>query len=192
MSGTVTLPDLSQHGPLLAAAVSSRPAPSVLGGPAGDVALPDASLLQGAVVDATAARALEAGLLVWHDQDKRARPALDALSTADASYWQALSYRKEGDTGSANYWWHRTGRHPVFEPLTEVAVSLLEGGEGPLAEFRERIQRRGWDTGNFVELTRRARENIAGAAEWVPVLTEIQRAEMVLLLDHCARKALGR
>lgn len=195
MSGTVTLPDLAPFGAKLAGALDSRPAPSILGGPPGDLSLAEddpAALLEGTVVDAAAARALNVGVLLWHDLDKRARPVLDGLATTEASYWQAVSYRKEGDTGSANYWWHRTGRHPVFEPLTEVAVSLLQGAEGPLGEFRDRIERRGWDTGNFVELTRRARENISGGAAWVPVLTEIQRAEIVFLLDHCARKALGR
>lgn len=193
MSGTVTLPDLSSHGAKLAETLGSRPAPSVLGGPAGPATPSDPSeLLDGPVADAAAARALAAGVLIWHDQDAQARPVLDALAGPDASYWQAVSYRKEGDTGSANYWWHRTGRHPVFEPLTGIAVALLQGHDGPLGEFRDRIERRGWDTGNFVELTRRSRENISGGAAWVPVLTEIQRAELVLLLDHCARKALGR
>jgi hypothetical protein len=141
-------------------------------------ALTDASLfVEGKVVDAEMAAACRAGLWLYHDFLDRSHAISQEIDTPTGSYWHAILHRREPDYSNSKYWFHRVGRHPVFELLAERASSL-----------KMPTQAR-WDPFRFVDLCQR----VLGSGSPDELLCrQVQQCEWELLFDYCWRQAVGR
>ena len=143
-------------------------------------ALGDEELLGGPAADRGMAIALRAGLLLLADRMEDSHALSQGLDTPEGSYWHGILHRREPDYGNARYWFRALGDHPLFDEL------------GPLpGEVDDRDPRRAgrWDPFRFIDLceecTRRRREDLREKLE------EVQEREILLLLAHCWRGAIG-
>lgn len=61
--------------------------------------------------------------LVAGDLD-RSHQISQGIDNSEGSFWHAIMHRREGDLGNSKYWLRRTGAHPVFEQLAQLAPDL--------------------------------------------------------------------
>lgn len=99
---------------------------------------------------------VRAGLHLLNDDLDRCHAIVQEIETPDGNYWHAILHRRGGDLDNARYWYARLGPHPV------------------LAAMRQRYA--GWDAASFL------RGGETGERD-VPLLEEMQAAEMAALLD---------
>src|SRR5205823_9313810 len=85
-------------------------------------------LLAVPIVDGDDARALLAGLWLWHGALHEAHQIIQDLASPTASFWHAILHRLEGDFGNARYWYARCRDHRAMRMLGAVVDSLA--GEG--------------------------------------------------------------
>lgn len=129
------------------------------------------------------ARAPEAalsGLWLYFSCLEESHRLSQQIDTTEGSFWHGIMHRQEPDADNAAYWFRRTGRHPVFEPLRQEAARILEA-------FPEVAFRPGpvWDPFAFIDFCEQARRRPGSKEEEAARL--IQRAEWQLLFDYCAR-----
>jgi hypothetical protein len=106
-------------------------------------------------------------------------------------YWHAIMHRREPDYSNSKYWFRQVGRHPVFGPLAQRATDILaesnwDGGGDWQARL---VTGRGWDPTAFVDMCQTAVRS--ADAEFVRAASQIQRAEMHLLLAQTYADASG-
>jgi hypothetical protein len=121
------------------------------------------------------------GLWLYFGCREECHQIVQDLESSDASFWHGIVHRQEPDAGNSSYWFRRTGDHPVFPCLRQVAHEILkqQPPSGFLLEAR-------WNPFLFIEFCEQARRAPGSASERCAL--EIQRAEWQLLFDHCARK----
>src|SRR3954447_8004303 len=69
------------------------------------------------VRDVAYARAMLAGLWLWHDGLNESHEISQALPSATGSFWHAIMHCREGDFSNAKYWYARCRSHPVIGQL---------------------------------------------------------------------------
>ncbi len=119
-----------------------------------------------------------AGLLLWNDDLDAAHPISQNVETPTGSFWHAIIHRREADFSNANYWWNRTGNHPVFEEICDLALHRVAD-----FAFLDEIRASGrWEPRAFTDFCQKAHKTGELQAE----LEAVQRLEMRALLEWCA------
>lgn len=130
--------------------------------------------------DASHPEAASSGLWLYFSCLDESHRIAQEIPDATGSFWHAIMHRQEPDAGNSGYWFRRTGRHPVFEPLAHEALQLA--ARHPDVNFPGRES---WDPIAFIDFCEDARRRPGSPQETLAL--EIQRAEWQLLFDHCAR-----
>ena len=147
--------------------------------------------------DKSMASALFAGLFLLADNLERSHELSQDIATPTGSYWHGIMHRREPDYGNAKYWFHRVGRHPVYDDMAPATRELLAEPAGYMPSDENEtafLLSDQWDAERFVDLCAIAakgskREERGAALENLCRL--IQRRECELLLAHCYRQAIG-
>ena len=133
------------------------------------------------------ARAMLAGLWLWHDGLHESHEISQKLTSSTGSFWHAIMHRREGDFSNAKYWYARCRHHPVLAEIpvhAESSVQLLRG----LREV-ERVTRSGWDADAYVDLVEQVHANPADPRHAAAV--RLQQIEWRCLFAHCVAAATG-
>jgi hypothetical protein len=140
------------------------------------------------VADGDMAKACLAGVWLLNDFLDESHRISQSIGTTTGSYWHGIMHRREPDYSNSKYWFHRVGRHPVFEPLGAESRRLARDAD--LDEHaRFLIEQSGWDPFRFVDLCQAAEQ---GQSAGGPLCREIQQRECELLFDYSYRQALGK
>lgn len=115
------------------------------------------------------ARAVLAGLWLWHDWLDESHKISQGIDSTTGSYWHAVMHRREGDFANSKYWYDRAIGHPVF---------------GQLAEFDFPNPRK------FVDEVERVYDRTDDPRHAAAV--RLQRMEWNRLFDYCLRRAVGQ
>jgi hypothetical protein len=145
-------------------------------------------LLSVPVVHPAAARAMLAGLWLWHDWLAESHAISQALHDSTGSFWHAIMHRREGDFSNSKYWFAKVGRHPILPAIgvqVGAAINPLPADKSLL-----RLMRDGWDPSALVDLV----EDVCRLPDdpRLPTVVAIQRIEWQMLFDHCTRQAGGK
>lgn len=143
------------------------------------------STIRGEALPRDSEIAARAGLLQMHDfleESHQLAQSREGDSTAD--FWHGIMHRREPDASNSKYWLRRVGRHPVFEPLSKIASSILEKSTAPqAATWSVKIVRDGrWEPIAFVDFCEECRQSNCSPLE--EAAKQVQWAEMLLLLRH--------
>ena len=143
-----------------------------------------------------------AGLHLWNDNFEAGHNLCQGIQTPTGSYWHGLCHRREGHRGeglgsnlaNAKYWFRQVGRHPVFEEVYRSALGVLQSAGGGFrwrSEAESLLQQRGeWDPFMLVDWFGQVEDGTL-SPESGRLLEQVQWREIGLLVDWCARKAIG-
>jgi hypothetical protein len=146
--------------------------------------LPPEALLGAPVADASLAEAVRAGLLLRADLLEESHEVSQGLSTREGSYWHGIMHRREPDYANAKYWFRRVGDHPLFDTLAAATAPAAASAALAAATTRGR-----WDPFRFIDLCEACEEG--ARRELREGLELLQDRELTMLLEFCARGALG-
>jgi hypothetical protein len=150
--------------------------------------------LLGKVGSRSDAAAVKAGLLLWHDFLDASHEVSQSIEGQGrhraGDYWHAIMHRREADYGNAKYWFHRVGRHPVFESLATRAERFAAEADTAGSRLLSRITSGGsWNPDAFVDA---CAESARGGSPGTDLLLRgLQADEMLLLLWQTCRDARG-
>jgi len=63
------------------------------------------------------ARAMLAGLWLWHDWLDESHTISQALHDQTGSFWHAIMHRREGDFSNSKYWYAKADDHPILPSI---------------------------------------------------------------------------
>jgi len=139
------------------------------------------------VRDPDHAQACVAGLWLYHDFLDRSHSISQHISSTTGSYWHGIMHRREPDYANAKYWFHRVGRHPVFEPLRLAARAAAERHPAR-RKAMWLLNDAAWDPFRFADLCSEAAVEQGPLAE---LCCEIQLAEWCLLFNYSFQQAVA-
>ena len=171
----------SAYTELVPPRAGSDPARQVLQGLDAD------SLLVVPVRNRDEARAMLAGLWLWHDRLDESHTISQSISSQTGSFWHAIMHRREGDFSNSKYWNARCAGHPVLQTLGVQAPAVLN----PHAPHKTllRVLRGGWNPNAFVDLVEDVHRDPQDSRHLAAV--SLQQLEWRLLFEHCTRQAAG-
>lgn len=150
-------------------------------------------LLAVPVASAEHAKAMLAGLWLWHDALHESHEISQSLVSSTGSFWHAIMHRREGDFSNAKYWYARCRNHPALKTIA-VAVSSSMGNpiehevqSGVASDFTESDD---WDPFDFVDLVESVYDRPGDPAFATAV--RVQRLEWEILFAACAYAAAGK
>jgi len=133
------------------------------------------------------AKAMLAGLWLWHDYLDESHHIAQELHTPSGSFWHAIVHRREGDFGNSKYWYAKAAGHPMFPVLNVQANAIINSQ--PADKSLLRLNFDGWNNDAFVDLIEQVHDQPADPRHRVAIA--LQQLEWRLLFDHCARTAQG-
>jgi hypothetical protein len=133
------------------------------------------------------ARAMLAGLWLWHDWLDESHTISQGITSQTGSFWHAIMHRREGDFSNAKYWYARCATHPILKSLGVQAASFLN----PLPADKSllKVTLNGWDPNAFVDLVEEVHERPDDPRHRIAV--SLQQIEWRVLFDYCTRVAAG-
>jgi hypothetical protein len=120
------------------------------------------------------ARALLAGLWLWHDWLDESHQISQSLATPTGSFWHAIMHRREGDFSNSKYWYARCRHHAVLDEIAQRARSAGMEWTGPDA---------------FVDLVEAVHRSLEDPLH--PAAVRLQRLEWRALFEYCVKQAAG-
>ena len=134
------------------------------------------------------ARAMLAGLWLWHDWLDASHTISQGITSETGSFWHAIMHRREGDFSNSKYWYARSANHPSLKTLAAQAGGLLN----PLPADKSLLKLTlgyAWNPNAFVDLVEELHNRPDDPRRRVAVA--LQRLEWRVLFDHCTRVAAG-
>ena len=148
--------------------------------------IPNEGLLEGNIQNSGMAQAARAGLLLIAGGWDEAHKLVQEMETPEAEYWHGIVHRREPDFSNAKYWFRQVGHHPVMDSL----LKRLSRPDYPHPTVVQQLIKNGkWDPFQYLELCRACHED--GQKELLPVLLDIQKEEIALLVNYCIQHARG-
>jgi len=135
-----------------------------------------------------AAEALKAALLLWNDDLDASHKLAQGIPDATGSLIHGIMHRMEGDYWNAEYWFRRTGAHPLYREIA-AAVRGAEPRDPELAAAASPYVENGaWNPYAFNRAVQRALEGGGGNEA---ALEAVQRLEMSVVAQYCIRECFG-
>lgn len=133
------------------------------------------------------ARAILAGLWLWHDWLDQSHTISQSIATPTGSFWHAIMHRREGDFSNAKYWYARCRNHPVLDQIPVLARAALgsAAATGPL----HGLIKGAWDTDGYVDVVEAVHRKPGDPLHETAI--GLQQLEWRALFSHCARQAAG-
>jgi hypothetical protein len=126
------------------------------------------------IKDLTMARAVLAGLWLYHDFMEESHEISQEIETPTGSFWHGILHRREPDYDNARYWFRRVGHHPVYAALHAHAARIAHESQ--------------WDPFTFIEVCR----NAAGTGgDLEEACRQVQVVEWWALFKFSYTSALG-
>ncbi len=185
----------SQYGPVIEPLVLRADLPSLSHGvPTGTAG----ETLKGLTVDTIfrgfdlAEREMAAccisGLWLLHDFLEESHQISQQINTPAGSYWHGIMHRRDGDLSNAKYWFRRTGNHPIWPELCEMAAQLA-GKADSAGQSEFLLTQKAWNPFKFVDLC----QTVANSGTATETLCRnLQLCEWQLLFDYCFSHAIGK
>jgi hypothetical protein len=129
------------------------------------------------------AKAMLAGLWLWHDGLDESHRISQTLETPNGKFWHAIMHRREGDFSNSKFWYASAGHHPVLATLAAKAGPMI--GAAPADNRLLRLILNGWHPAAFVDLVEAAWHHPADSLHSMAV--QLQKLEWQILFEHCAR-----
>jgi hypothetical protein len=129
------------------------------------------------------ADATVSGLLLWNDCEQEAHTLAQNIDTPEGSYFHAIIHRREPDIWNSDYWFKRTGAHPVF-PLIYDFVKK----SAPENTIKKILKTSSWEPEVFNKAVEEA-QNTGNTVD--SDLIKIQHAELLFLIAHSYRHTIG-
>ena len=145
-------------------------------------------LLQGQVHSLDDAKAMLAGLWLWHDWLDESHTISQSLHKATGSFWHAIMHRREGDFSNSKYWYARCADHPSLAAMAAAAAKTVNAM--PADKSLLRLVGSGWNPNAFVDLVQQIHNDPTDPLHEVAI--SLQQLEWRLLFDHCTRAAAGK
>lgn len=177
----VEAPGGSAYGRLTPAGVGSVDAKATL------AALRPEALFKSPIKSPDDARALLAGLWLYHDHLEESHSLSQSLHSGTGSFWHAIMHRREGDFSNSKYWYARCRHHPALGRIAELGRAALQ--EHPPSGVLGRLMEREWDPSGFVDVVEAIHHKTDDPL--YPAAVQLQRAEWRGLFEHCAKAAAG-
>jgi len=145
-------------------------------------------LLAGPLHSERHARAMLAGLWLWHDWLDESHQISQNLETATGSFWHAIMHRREGDFSNAKYWYARCRHHPALAQIPAMARATLGAGATTTAPLHDLLKGE-WDPDGFVDVVEAVHRK--GDDPLHATAVKLQQIEWKALFAHCAQRAAG-
>jgi hypothetical protein len=134
------------------------------------------------------AKAMLAGLWLWHDFLDESHAVSQSLDTASGSFWHAIMHRREGDFSNSKYWYARCAGHPALPTLGVQASTYVN--PFPADKSLLKVTMNGWNPNAFVDLVEAVHGRPTDPRHKITVA--LQQLEWRVLFDHCTRAAAGK